>query len=102
MFTYQKAALVRPYTSEASSVRRVHGDHSLGHTGGPAHARLVQGPHPEDVGPALHQSCDWEAGVLHWDVIALGPVVRAHLAPAMTQSTDAVTKRLCQFRQRLG
>lgn len=68
-------------TSEAGPVRGVHGDHGLGDAGRTANTRLVDGAHPEDVGAPLHQACDREACVLHRDVIALSPVLRAHLTP---------------------
>lgn len=69
-------------TSQAGSVRRIHGNHRLRGAGWTAHSCLIQGSHTEDVGPPFHQTCHREAGVLHWDVIALSPVVCAHLTSA--------------------
>lgn len=90
--SYLRQEHIVPLTSEAGSVGGIHGDHGLGHTGRTAGSGLVQGPHPEDVGAALYQSCDGEAGVLHWDVIALSPVVGAHLTPVVqTQAFGLVS-----------
>ncbi len=69
-------------TSEAGPVGGIHGNHGLGDTGGTADSCRVQGLDPKDVRTPLHQSCDGEAGVLHWGVITLSPVVSAHLTPA--------------------
>lgn len=74
-------------TSEACSVRGIHGNHCLGDTGRTADSRLVQGPHPKDIRAALHQPCDGEAGVLHRGIITLRPVMGAHLTPANTKHT---------------
>lgn len=81
-------------TSEASSVRGIHGNHGLGDAGWTADSCHVQGPHPKDVRTSLHQSCDREAGVLHWVFITLSPVMGAHLAPANTKYTLWVLYRL--------
>lgn len=71
-----------PLTSESGSVRRIHSNHGIRDTGWTADSCFVQGPHPKDVRTPLHQSCDGEAGILDWDIIALSPVVSANLAPA--------------------
>lgn len=83
-------------TSEAGSVGGIHGNHGLGDTGRTADSCLVQGPDPKDVRTPLHQSCDGEAGILHWDVIALSPVVSAHLAPAKKTHIIYITLH-CMF-----
>lgn len=69
-------------TSEAGSVRGIHGNHRLRDTRWTAESCAVQGPHPEYVGAPLHQARDRETGVLDRDIVALSPVVSAHLTPA--------------------
>lgn len=68
-------------TSEACSVRGIHGYHGLRDAGWMADSGLVHGTHPKHVRPPLHQSCDREASVLDWDFITPSPVMGAHLTP---------------------
>lgn len=84
-------------TSHAGSVRRIHGNHGLRGAGWTAHSCLIQGSHTEDVGPPFHQTRHREAGVLHWDIIALSPVVCAYLASAKETETDINFKHKQQF-----
>lgn len=79
-------------TTEAGSVRGIHGHHCLRDTRWTADTCLVQGRHPEDVRTALHQTCDGKAGVLDWSVIALGPVVGSHLTPV----NETHINRICE------
>lgn len=87
---YQACSIL--LTSEAGPVWGVHGDHSLGDTGRTANSRLIQGPHPKNVRPPLHQTRYGEARILHWDVIALSPVLRADLPP--DKETHIVLKKV--------
>lgn len=66
-------------TSHSGAISWVHGSHWLRDSGRMAHATLIDSPHTEDVGAALHQAGDRETGKLNWRIIALDPVVGSNL-----------------------
>lgn len=49
---------------------------------------MVEGSDLKGIGAALNKPSDRKPGILHWSVIALGPMMSAHLQPVKKYLED--------------